>query len=178
MSAAAVVLLAASVLFAMGRVPICTCGTIKLWHGVVNSSENSQHIMDWYTASHVLHGFIFYMLLWWLAPAWPIGVRLFVATVIEATWEILENTPMIIERYRAATISLDYFGDSILNSVSDIGAMMIGFYLARRLPVAVTIGLGIASELFMAWMIRDNLALNVLMLMYPIDAVKVWQGGG
>jgi hypothetical protein len=169
---------AAVVLLAMGRVPICTCGSIKLWHGVVDSSENSQHLMDWYTLSHVLHGFIFYAVLWWWKPDWSMHQRLAAAVFLEAAWEVIENTPMVIERYRAATISLDYYGDSVVNSVADIGAMAVGFWLASRLPVAVIVGLAILSEVVMAVVIRDNLILNIIMLIYPIDAIKVWQSGG
>ena len=171
----------AFILAVMGRPFICENGTVKIWHGVVKSSENSQHIADWYTFTHVTHGFLFYALLWLLSRKVmflrPTGVRLLFAVVLEAGWEVLENTPFIINRYREATIALGYTGDSILNSVADIVFMSCGFLLAWRLPTWVSILIVIGLEVMLLLLIRDNLSLNMLMLTFPIDGIRDWQAG-
>ena len=169
---------AAAIELAIGRASICRCSYVKFWHGIVNSSENSQHITDWYTFSHIVHGIGFYVLLWAVARRLPPGMRFVLAVLLEATWEVFENTPFVINRYRAATISLDYYGDSIINSMSDIASMMVGFWIARRAPLWLSVGLVIVLEVTVALIIRDNLTLNILMLIHPFEAIKRWQLGG
>ncbi|MGV3549104.1 DUF2585 domain-containing protein [Rhizobium sp.] len=162
----------------MGRIWICECGTVKLWEGGGNTSGNSQHIADWYTLSHIIHGFLFYWFAWLAFRGRSVGFRLGLATLVEAGWEILENSPLIIERYRSATMALNYFGDSILNSAMDNVWMAAGFLFAWRMPVWLTVSLAVIFELLVAYVIRDNLTLNVIMLVWPVEAIKVWQGGG
>ncbi len=174
--AIALILLAAvAALYAMGRNPICTCGEIKLWVGEVHGPDNSQHIADWYMPSHIIHGFIFYGLTWLFMRERPVGERFALAVAIEAAWEVLENSPVIIDRYREATMAFGYTGDSILNSLADIGWMALGFWAARRLGLWPTVALALFFEFLTLWAIRDNLTLNVVMLISPIDAIREWQ---
>ncbi|WP_281825864.1 DUF2585 family protein [Jannaschia rubra] len=159
----------------IGREAICTRGHVKLWHGIVVSSENSQHLTDWYTFSHIIYGFVFHGLLRLVARRISMGWRLTIATAVETAREVVENSEAVIERYRAVTISLDYYGDSVLNSVADIGAMWLGWFLAARLPVWATVAIALAFEAMTIALIRDGLALNVLMLVWPLDRVADWR---
>ena len=173
----AAIVITANTLQLMGRPIICTCGYVQLWYGSPNSSGTSQHIFDWYTFSHIIHGFIFFLLTWLVLPRAPLPLRLLLAVLVECGWELFENSNFIIERYRAATIALGYNGDSILNSMSDISSMIGGFLLAWRLPVWVIIGLAVTAELVTGYLIRDNLTLNIIMLLHPVDAIREWQAG-
>ena len=177
LAALALVAAAAVIELTMGRVAICRCGYVKLWHGVVSSAENSQHVTDWYTFSHVIHGIAFYGLLRLAARRTAVSTRFLAAVLLEATWEVFENTPLVIDRYRTATIALDYYGDSIVNSLSDVGAMMLGFALAASARSWVSLSAAVAMELVMAFVIRDNLLLNILMLIHPVEAIRRWQAG-
>jgi hypothetical protein len=169
---------AGAILLAVGRHPICTCGTLDLWVGTRDSPKTSQMLIDWYSFSHIVHGLLFYFLLWLVARRAPIEWRFLAALIVEVAWELTENTPFVIDRYRTATAALGYSGDSVINSISDILMMCLGFLLARRLPVWASITLVVALELVPLLVIRDNLTLNVWMLLAPNDAVRIWQAGG
>lgn len=183
-AALVITVIAVVVLLAMGRPPICTCGTIELWYGNINGPGNSQHLSDWYTPSHVIHGMLFYGLAWLLFRKWEFGGPgagrwgYALAVFLEAAWEVIENSPFIIDRYRAVTVNWGYSGDSVFNSFADIGWMSLGFWMAMRLPVKVTVALAVAAEILTALVVRDNLTLNVLMLVWPLESVRAWQGAG
>ena len=172
---AAVVAIVAVALLALGRPLVCTCGTIQLWGHV--GPQQSQMLADWYSPSHIVHGLLFYGLLHLAAPRWPVERRFLIALLIEAAWEVFENTPLVIDRYREATIALGYSGDSILNSVSDIMMMAVGFLTARRAPLWASLAVIALLEMIPLFAIRDNLTLNVLMLVAPSDAIRAWQAG-
>lgn len=160
----------------MGRIAWCECG-FGLWTSHAWSSETSQMLADPYSATHVIHGILFYAALRYLAPALPMHRRLLAAVFIEIAWEVFENTPFVIDRYRGATASLDYTGDSVLNSVGDVVSVILGFCLAAKLPWKVTLAVVIGIELVLLAAIRDNLSLNILMILFPIEAIKRWQTG-
>jgi hypothetical protein len=173
--ALAILAVAAAILLAMGRNPLCTCGSIELWVGQRDSPRTSQMLFDWYSFSHIVHGLLFYAGLWLVARRWPVEWRFLTALLIEAAGEVTENTPMVIDRYRTATAALGYAGDSIINALSDIAMMAIGFLAARKLPLWGAILLFIALELIPLVVIRDNLFLNIWMLLAPNDALRSWQ---
>lgn len=166
---------AAVIELSFGRHPICTCGTVELWVGARDSPKTSQMLLDWYSLSHIVHGLLFYAALWLVARRLPVEWRFVVATLVEASWEAIENTPFVINRYRATTAALGYSGDSILNSMSDIAMMALGFLLARKLPVWVAIALVVGLEVIPLFAIRDNLTLNVWELIAPSKALEAWQ---
>ena len=170
-------LAAAAILLAMGRPAICTCGRVALWVSSSSSPETSQMLADWYSASHIVHGLLFYGALWLVARRWPLERRFLLALAIEASWEIAENSPWIIDRYRSATTAIGYTGDSVLNSLSDMAMMAFGFFLARRLTLWGALLAVVVLELVPLLMIRDNLTLNIIMLLHPSEAIRAWQGG-
>ena len=176
--AVAILALAAAILLAMGRNPICTCGAVDLWVGGRDSPRTSQMLADWYSFSHIVHGLIFYAALWLIARRWPVEWRFLAALLVEASWEVIENTPMVIDRYRETTAALGYTGDSVLNSVSDISMMVVGFFLARKLPLWASLALVVVLECLPLLVIRDNLTLNVWMLLAPDARIAAWQAGG
>jgi Protein of unknown function (DUF2585) len=174
----AILVAQALVLHLMGRFAICTCGYVKLWEGDPAGPGTSQHLTDWYTFSHLLHGFLLYFFLWLIFSHLPLGARLVLAVLLEAGWEILENTSFIIQRYRAETISLAYYGDTIVNSISDTLTAVMGFLFAAWVPPIATILVGIAIEVGLALVIRDNLTLNIVMLVHEVPWIKAWQAAG
>ena len=179
MAVLALLLLAATaaLLLAMGRPPICTCGSIELWVNEGDSPKTSQMLADWYSPSHIIHGFLFYAALWLAARRWTVERRFLIALFAELAWEVLENTDWAIQRYREATIAIGYTGDSILNTMSDVAMMAAGFWFARKLPLWVTLAAAVILELAALAAVRDNLTLNVWMFLFPNDAVRDWQAG-
>jgi hypothetical protein len=162
----------------MGRPAAYARGPLRVWVGDVQSDQNSQQIADPYSFTHVVHGALFYgITALTLGPSQP-ALRAAIAIGIESAWEAVENTDMVIERYRKATVSLGYYGDSVVNSIADVLACLIGFLLAWRLPTRATVMWVAAVELVLALWIRDNLTLNVVMLVYPLQVIRQWQAGG
>lgn len=175
--AALIIVAHAGALLYMGQPALCECGVIKLWHGVVISAENSQHLTDWYTLSHVIHGVLFYALLALVFPRLSMSLRLIMALVLESGWELFENTDFVINRYREQALAQGYSGDSVVNSVGDMFSVLAGFLIARRAPLVVSIVFVIMLELIALYAIRDNLTLNIIQLIHPIDAIGAWQSG-
>ncbi|MCI2400220.1 DUF2585 family protein [Aliiroseovarius subalbicans] len=165
------------ILWAMGRNLICPCGDIRLWYAGDDSGQNSQHLLDWYAPSHLIHGLLFYGATFLVMRKLALGWRLLAATLVECAWEVVENTEAVINRYREFTVSGEYWGDAVINSAMDIGAMFLGFWLALRLPVWLSVAIIVGFELITIFVIRDGLALNVIMLLWPSEAILNWQSG-
>ncbi len=172
---ACIIALQAVVLLAMGLPLICACGSIDFWHGNPSGPETSQHLTDWYTYTHIIHGFGFYLLLWLIMPRTSFPLRLAIAIGLEAGWEIIENTPFVMDRYRQSALARGYMGDSVVNSVFDTLATIAGFVFARITPVWASIAMVILIELILGYMIRDGLTLNVIQLIYPNETISTWQ---
>jgi len=173
-----IVVLTGAIELGMGRSLLGPDGRFGLWEGSIWSSEQSQRVADPYSFSHVVHGLLFFGALWLLARRLPVGYRFLLAVLLEAGWEVLENSPLIIDRYRSATIALGYAGDSVLNSTSDILMMSLGFLMASRVRWWLSVAALVAMELGCLLWIRDNLTLNIVMLVHPIEAIKAWQLAG
>jgi hypothetical protein len=170
--------LTAAIELTMGRLVFGPDGTFGWWAGDIWSSEQSQRFADPYSLSHIVHGLLFYGLLWVVVRRVPVRYRLCMAVLMEAVWEVMENSPLIINRYREVTIALGYVGDSVLNSLSDILMMSLGFVLASRSRVRVSVAILVVFEIGMLLWVRDNLTLNIIMLIRPIEAIKTWQMSG
>jgi hypothetical protein len=168
------------VLVLMGQPLSCECGHIDVWHGSASGPETSQHFADWYSLTHVAHGFVFYFLIWLVLRNASLSIVFVLALAlgVEVSWEIVENTPVVIERYRQTALAAGYFGDSVVNSIGDTLAMILGFVVARKVPVWFSIVVLIGLELFLAFAIHDNLTLNIIQLVYPLDAISQWQANG
>ena len=173
----AALVIQAVALWAMGLPLICKCGTVDFWHGNPSGPETSQHLTDWYTYTHIIHGFGFYLLLWLIAPRLPFGLRLAIAVGLESAWEVIENTPFVMDRYRQSALARGYFGDSVVNSIFDSLASAVGFVLAQLLPAWQSVVLIVAIELILGYVIRDNLTLNIIQLIYPSELISNWQSG-
>jgi hypothetical protein len=172
---ASIIALAAALELAMGRKIWGISGQPGIWAGDINSRHNSQYLTDPYSFSHLTHNILLYGLMCTVARRLPRGVRAIIAMALEAGWEVLENNNTVIERYRAATISLHYYGDSVMNSMCDILTCMIGFTIAAILPVRMTIVAIFVLEIGLALWIRDGLLLNIVMLIHPVPAIRTWQ---
>jgi hypothetical protein len=158
-----------------GRLWICSCGKVLIWAGNTCSSDNSQHFLDPYAFTHVLHGFAFFWLLAWLASRLKPNWQLLIAVAVEAAWEVFENTQFIIDRYREETAALGYNGDTVVNSFGDILCCIVGFLVARRLGLRRSLVLFIVIEVILIIWIKDSLLLQILVLIYPTEAIKAWQ---
>ena len=159
----------------MGQPSVSITHPLMLWVGDVHSRENSQQLTDWYTFSHIIHGFIFYFALWLLFPKTPLWKRFILAVAIEAAWEIIENTPMVIRHYRQQALAQGYAGDSILNSLSDTCAMMLGFFFASRIPVWATVATALGLEAFTIYSVHDGLMLNIIGFFWTPEFIAKWQ---